>query len=165
MEKERKIRPTSASSNSDSSGGLFNLGPYDNPDDVELAARQKKIEDREAKRAKMDKVYHNCYFGQQTKQEKAEHKMNKIRLKRKRGRQTRRLNRRKFLESMTKEEREAYLAEQKKSNEESDLRVAEGQKSGMRVIIDCGFEREMSVKENKSLAVQITRVYGSMRAS
>lgn len=153
------------SKSSNSSGDLFNLGPYDEETEEEIQAKQKKLDDKEAKRKELNSLYHNCYFGKQTKVEKAERKIQKRRQKRKHHRQSRKKTRRAFLESMSKEERMVYLAQQKKEQEETEIRVAEGQKEGMRIIIDCAFENQMSIKENKSLAVQINRVYGAVRAS
>jgi hypothetical protein len=126
MEHQKKTQERSPSVSSDSSGGLFNIGPYDTPNEEEIVAKQKKLEEKEARRHELNSVYHNCFFGQQTKKEKADHKIQKRRLKRKKGRLTRKANRKKFLDSMPKEERDAYLREQKKNAEESEIRVAEG---------------------------------------
>ena len=66
---------------------------------------------------------------------------------------------------MTKEERINYFIQSRQNRGELEERLARAQKQGMRVIVDCGFEINMSVKENKSLAVQISRVYGTIKSS
>jgi hypothetical protein len=106
---ESDPKPRSNSVSSDSSGGLFNVGVYNEVTEEEIQAKQKIQKEKEAKRAELNKVYHNCYFGLQTKEEKGMRKIEKRREKRKKHRQSRKKNRRAFLESMTKEERAAYL--------------------------------------------------------
>lgn len=51
------------SKSSNSSGDLFNLGPYDEETEEEIQAKQKKLDDKEAKRKELNSLYHNCYFG------------------------------------------------------------------------------------------------------
>jgi len=78
---ENNSRRGSVSSNS--SGDIFNVGPYDVETEEAILAKEKKLEEKEAKRNKLNGVYHNCFFGKQTKAEKAERKLEKRRKKRK----------------------------------------------------------------------------------
>lgn len=154
-----------SSSDSDSEGGLFNINPFGVYEKEDEEERKKKEETKAKKRKDLNPVYHNCYFSQETKQQKAEHKIEKVRKKRKRMRENRKRRRRKFLESMTKEERAKYAEDMKKKEFEIEEKLQKGLKEGIIVCIDCGFEDEMSIKENKSLAQQLNFVYGRIRAS
>ena len=153
-----------SSSDSDS-GDLLNIGIIEHEQEAYRKVKAEKDAMREKKRVEMSAQYGNCYFSQQTKAEKAEKKIDKIRAKRKRMRQNAKIRRRKYLESLTAEQRQ-QLADQARIDEvETEKRLKEGLKTGMRICIDCGFEDQMSIKENKSLASQINFTYGRVRSS
>jgi len=54
---------------------------------------------------------------------------------------------------MEKEQRIDYFIKSRQNRGELEARLSKAQSDGMRIIIDCGFEINMSVKENRSLAV------------
>lgn len=88
-------------------------------------------------------------------------------LKRKAQRHRRQKKRRDFLDSMTKEEREIYLANEKielaKKEEEIKQKLDQGKIDGRRIIIDCEYEAKMSDRENKSLISQLKYIYSKMK--
>lgn len=153
-----------ASSDSDS-GGLFNIEPFGVYEKEDEEARRKKEEYKSKKREELHPKFHNCYLSQQSKQEKAVYKVAKVRKKRKRMRENRKVKRRAFLESMTPEERAKWAEERKQNEIETEERLVRGLKEGIIVCVDCGFEDQMSIKENKSLAQQLNFVYGRIRSS
>lgn len=146
-------------------GDLFNIQPFGVYEKEDEEERQKKEDFKEKKRKELNSKYHNCFFSKHTKQEKATHKVEKVRKKRKRMRENRKIRRRKYLESLTEEERAKFSEDLKKKEEEIEKKLELGLKEGIIVCVDCGFEDQMSVKENKSLAQQLNFVYGRIRSS
>lgn len=61
--------------------------------------------------------------------------------------------------------REQYAQSERQKEFDINAKLDKGLKEGIIVCVDCGFEDQMSVKENKSLAQQLNFVYGRVRAS
>lgn len=90
-------------------------------------------------------------------------------LKRKAQRHRRQEKRRQLLDGMSKDERAAFLAEEKIALAQQaaavKAKLEAGKAKGRRIVIDCEFEAKMSDRENKSLIAQLKYIYSKMKKS
>lgn len=113
----------------------------------------------------MDKENGTKIYLNYTKDQKNCWKLQRMREKRKANRQRQMQKRKKMLNSMTKEQRGQFYQNELDQQKNQELNLQRGFKEGTVVCIDCGFENQMMLKEQKSLAAQLNLIYGRMRAS
>ena len=128
----------------------------------------KKIE-REKRRAEYNKIYKNCYSKFESTEEKTakfrNKKREKRRLKRQKKKKLKNQEKKESIEEASKTDYSEIIQNKKKEKAELRNQLIKNQKDGMRVVIDCGFEKEMGPKELASLAIQITRCYARIKKS
>ena len=133
-------------------------------------------EDREAKKAKKhaaiqtwSESHKNSLRGELTKDQKKAIKKKYRDQKRNTKRMAAKQKKKEFLESMTPEDRLQWCLENGKKvlaeKKAAEQRLVEGKATGLNVVIDCGFEQQMNVKELKSLAQQLNYVHIRMKKS
>ena len=67
------------------------------------------------------------------------------------------------MESMTKEEASQFIHEQKQQKQLTREKMQRAVQVGLPILIDCSFEDKMSIKERKSLGMQIDLIFKRMR--
>lgn len=131
--------------------------------------RQEKLVAKQQNKLANSSVHKNCFRGDQSKDEKNAMKK-KTRQRKRNERKVKAKDRKKeWLQAMSEEERNAWIDENGKKvlqeKRSAHEKLMKGKATGLNVVIDCGFEDQMNVKELKSLAQQLNYVHLRMKKS
>lgn len=131
-------------------------------------AQEKRVK-KELNKVENSKLHKNCYRGDLSKDEKKMKKKVCRQGKRNEKKKKAKDKKKEFLQGLPEEERIEWIEEKGRKVLEEKKAAAEkltkGRESGLNVIVDCGFENQMNVKELKSLAQQLNYVHLRMKKS
>ena len=133
------------------------------------AEKARLLEEKNRKKQLYSQQFGNCFRNEMSKQDREAARRACRAVKHKAQKERAKANKRKFLDAMTPEEREAWIEENgtklTQERNAADLKLKNGRNGGARVIVDCAFENTMNAKELKSLGAQINYMKLRMRSS